>query len=95
MSWLLSAARRSCTTPTSHRVVQRAGYVVSGLLRSYGVWQAAFNGFAGVSIFFERAHCTRDPKPYAQNRILPIVEARKLEHDYPHALKIKYRESQH
>ena len=27
------------------------------------------------------------------SRVLHIVEARKLEHHYPHGLKVKYRES--
>ena len=37
-----------------------------------------------------------NPKPYkALNPSLQVVEAKKLERQYPHALKVKYRESQH
>ena len=40
-----------------------------------------------------RAPCARGPRPYPKPE--PTVEARKLEHQYPHGLKVKYRGSQH
>ena len=66
----------------------------------YGLFVSSSNGVEGFiirgpegqNVTYLALPSPKGPR-YCYGGYFPIVEARKLEHDYPHALKVKYRGS--